>query len=236
MCPANGRSISAIASAKLENTALSKEQADLPRQWQTRYAWPRLEFSSFADAMAEIERPFAGHIPVFSGDFGPYWEDGFGSDSLHTALHRQNQQRILSAEKLGSIPAVLDRSPPDRQLLRSAWRNILLFDEHTWTYVGATTQPDSQQTLTQLALKRSETTAVSEAIERSLDRSWAQLESFLGPKENLLVFSSFSLSRSGFVDPASEGASSKTRSVPAHGLQPLDTRGRDLKASAVIGL
>jgi hypothetical protein len=191
-----------IFGSQLENTALSKEQADLPRQWQTRYAWPRLEFSSFADAMAEIERPFAGHIPVFRGDFGPYWEDGFGSDSLHTALDRQNQQRILSAEKLGSIPGVLDRSlRPDQHLLSSAWRNILLFDEHTWTYVGATTEPDSRQTVTQLALKRGETTAASEAIERSLDRSWAQLESFLGPKENsLVVFNSLSWSRSGFVE------------------------------------
>ena len=76
--------------------------------------------------------------------------------------------------------------------------------------MGATTQPDSQQTLTQLALKRSETTAASEAIERSLDRSWAQLESFLGPKENsLVVFNSLSWSRSGFVDPVSPRASSK---------------------------
>jgi len=188
--------------SQLENTAFNVEQADLVRSWQALYAYPRLTFSNFAEAMSNIENQFHETIPVFRGDFGPYWEDGFASDSFHTALHRQNQQRILSAEKFGAATSVLDPSVrPNESLLASAWKNSLLFDEHTWTFVGATTQPDNLQTTGQLALKRAETTDASEAITRSIQRSWSQLEYLLGPKEaSIAVFNSLNWPRSGFVE------------------------------------
>ena len=191
-----------IFGTQLENTPLSKEQAYLPAEWNKLYAWPKLQFSTFADAMAAIEKPFNGQIPVYRGDFGPYWEDGFGSDSVATAVHRQNQQRILNAEKLGTLPAVLNSDlRPEGNRLGDAWRNLLLFDEHTWTYVGATTQPDAEQTQRQLELKRSRTTSAQREITESLHRSWAQLESFLGPKDSsVAVFNSLGWPRSGLVE------------------------------------
>jgi alpha-mannosidase len=190
-----------IFGTQLENTVLSKEQAYLRGEWQKQYAWPRLEYSNFAQAIEEIAKQFESDIPVYRGDLGPYWEDGFGSDSKHTALHRQNQQRILSAEKLAVIPAVLNPElRPDHRLLAQAWKNMLLFDEHTWTYVGATTQPENEQTENQLALKGARTTEAEREITESLQRSWAQFESFLGPKDpSLVVFNPLSWSRSGQV-------------------------------------
>jgi len=188
--------------SQLENTALNVEQANLVQNWAALYTYPRLQYSSFAEAMSKIESEFHGNIPVFRGDFGPYWEDGFASGSLYTAAHRQNQQRIISAEKFGAAASVLDPVVrPNEMLLDSAWKNILLFDEHTWTFVGATTQPDNQQTTEQLKLKGAETAAAGEAITRSIHRSWAQLEYLLGPKEaSIVVFNSVNWARSGFVD------------------------------------
>jgi alpha-mannosidase len=190
-----------VFGTQLENTALSKEQAYLRGEWQKLYAWPRLEYSNFAEAMREIEKQFGSDIPVYRGDLGPYWEDGFGSDSRHTALHRENQQRILSAEKLATIPALLNPElRPDRRFLVQAWNNMLLFDEHTWTYVGATTQPENKQTETQLALKGARTTEAARDITESVQRSWAQVESFLEPKDaSLVVFNPLNWRRSGLV-------------------------------------
>jgi alpha-mannosidase len=190
-----------IFGTQLENTVLSKEQAYLRGEWQKQYAWPRLEYSNFAEAMGQIETQFGSDIPVYRGDLGPYWEDGFGSDGRHTALHRQNQQRILSAEKLATIPALLNPElRPDHRLLGQAWNNMLLFDEHTWTYVGATTQPENEQTENQLALKGARTTEAEREITESLQRSWAQFESFLGPKDpSLVVFNPLNWTRSGQV-------------------------------------
>ena len=191
-----------IFGSQLENTVLNVDQADLVTNWQARYAYPRLQYSNFAEAMANIEAQFHGHIPVYRGDFGPYWEDGFASNSLHTALHRQNQQRLITAEKFGAATSALDPAVrPDRGLLLSAWKNSLLFDEHTWTFVGATTQPDNLQTIGQLKLKAAETTNTAEAVTRSIHRNWAQLEYLLGPKEaSIVVFNSTNWPRSGFVE------------------------------------
>jgi len=188
--------------SQLENTALNVEQADLVHNWAALYEYPRLEYSSFREAMSKIESEFHGNLPVFRGDFGPYWEDGFTSGSLHTAAHRQNQQRILTAEKFGAATSALDPVVrPNERLLDAAWKNMLMFDEHTWTFVGATTQPDSLQTTGQLNLKNSETTAASEAVTRSIHRSWAQLEYLLGPKEaSIVVLNSVNWTRSGFVE------------------------------------
>ena len=190
-----------IFGTQLENTALSKEQATIAGEWNQQYAWPHLAFSTFRDAMVEIEKPFEGQIPAYRGDFGPYWEDGFGSDSFSTAVHRQNQQRILTAEKLSSMPAVLNPDlRPERDLLRSAWKNTLLYDEHTWTYVGATTQPEHEQTEKQLKLKESRAGEAKNEIDESIHRSWGQLESFLGPKDaSIIVFNSLNWARSGAV-------------------------------------
>ncbi len=177
-------SAAVIFGSQLENTALSKEQAELASQWNKQYAWPRLEYSTFQKAMSTIEAAWGPGLPVYRGDFGPYWEDGFTSDAAHTAIHRQNQQRILSAEKLGTLPSVLNADlRPEKDRLAQAWTNLLLFDEHTWTFVGATTQPEAEQTRAQLDLKRSRVTEARREIEESMHRSWAQLESFLGPKD-----------------------------------------------------
>lgn len=191
-----------IFGTQLENTLLSEEQAYLPEEWNKYYAFPRLEFSTFADAMAVIEKSFDGQIATYRGDFGPYWEDGSGSDSFSTALHRQNQQRILSAEKMGAATAVLDPElRPERDRLHDAWQQILLFDEHTWTYVGATTQPDTKETQRQMEIKQSRTTGAHREIAALLDRNWAQLESFLRPKESsIVVFNSLNWQRTGMVE------------------------------------
>jgi hypothetical protein len=191
-----------IFGSQLENTVLNAEQADLVRNWRSEFDYPRLQYSDFAEAMESIERQFGGKLPVYRGDFGPYWEDGFASDSTHTAIHRANQQRILTAEKFGTLASVLDPAVrPGEELLHAAWKDVLLYDEHTWTFVGATTQPDAEQTRTQLELKRSEATKAREAIARSIDRSWAQLEAMLRPKDaSIVVFNSLNWSRSGFVD------------------------------------
>ncbi|HYG99037.1 MAG TPA: polysaccharide lyase family protein [Terriglobales bacterium] len=190
-----------IFGSQLENTKFSKEQAEFAGNWNAEFAYPRVVPSTVTEAMSSIEREAGGKFPVFRGDFGPYWEDGFGSDAAPTATHRANLQRVLSAEKLAAATAVIEPAVrADNTLLRSAWENILLYDEHTWTYVGATTQPDHQQAVAQTALKRARTTEARRAIDESVQRSWSQFGSLLASKDNALVaFNPMNWERSGLV-------------------------------------
>jgi alpha-mannosidase len=191
-----------IFGSQLENTPLAKEQAELPAAWNARYAYPHLEFATVESAMQQIEKEAGGKFPVVRGDFGPYWEDGYGSDAKYTAMHREDQERILSAEKLAVLPSILSPNlRPDRSLLDAAWTNELTYDEHTWTYVGATSQPEHQQSENQTALKRARVVEAKRQIDESVQRSAAQLTGLLSPQqESLVVFNALSWERNGMVE------------------------------------
>jgi alpha-mannosidase len=206
-----------IFGTQLENTALANEQSEIVATFNGEFAWPRLEFSTVHSAMQQIEHEWKGEIPVVRGDFGPYWEDGYGADAASTAAHRENQHRIATAEVLGSAVSALDpRVHPDKLLLDDAWRNELLFDEHTWTYAGATTEPEHHQSEDQLALKQARVLRARDDINESMQRGWAQLEALVKPKENsIAVFNSLSWARSGLVE--TDLAADTTISDPATG-------------------
>jgi alpha-mannosidase len=191
-----------IVGSQLENTPLAKEQSEIVHEVGNAFAYPRLRFSTVHDALQQIEREWKGTIPVYRGDFGPYWEDGYGSDARYTAMHRQNQHRVQTAEIMGATLSNIDtRLRPDQDRLGDAWRNTLLYDEHTWTYVGATTQPEHHQSEDQIALKESRVERARNDINEEIQRSWAQFESLVSTKEqSLIVFNSLNWMRNGLVE------------------------------------
>ena len=191
-----------IFGTQLENTPLAPAQSEIVATFNREFAWPKLEFSTVHSAMQQIEREWKGEIPVYRGDFGPYWEDGYGSDAAHTAIHRENQHRIATAEVLGAAVSSLDpRVHPDKAMLADAWHNEMVYDEHTWTYVGATTQPEHHQSEDQIALKQARVLRAKDDIDESIQRGWAQLEALVKPKENsIAVFNSLDWPRSGLIE------------------------------------
>jgi alpha-mannosidase len=191
-----------VFGTQLENTPLAKEQSEIVGSFSHEYAWPKFEFSTVHSAMQRIEHEGKGDFPVVRGDFGPYWEDGYGSDAAHTAIHRENQHRIATAEIMGAALSSIDtRVRPDKAMLDDAWRNELLYDEHTWTYVSATTQPEHHQSEDQIALKASRVARARDDINESIQRGWAQLEALVKTKDHsIAVFNSLSWVRSGIVE------------------------------------
>jgi hypothetical protein len=65
-----------IFGTQVENTDLFPQQADVVQQWNKLYAFPKLQYSGFSDAMAYIAGQFGDAIPTVKGDGGPHWEDG----------------------------------------------------------------------------------------------------------------------------------------------------------------
>ena len=160
-----------IFGTQLENTPLAKEQSEIVAAFSREFAWPKLQYSTVQAAMKQIENEWKGEISVYRGDFGPYWEDGYGSQAQYTAIHRENQHRITTAETISAAAFSLDPLVrTDRSLLGDAWRNQLIYDEHTWTYVGATTQPEHRQTEQQTALKAARAVRAQNAITGSIHR------------------------------------------------------------------
>jgi len=124
---------------------------DFVKKWNAQYVWPRLRIATGHELMGELERRFGAAIPEVRGDFTPYWEDGAGSSSRETALARTAAERLVQAETLFALlrPA---QYPADD--FYQAWRNVLLYNEHTWGAHSSISQPDSDFTKAQWKIKQ----------------------------------------------------------------------------------
>lgn len=127
-----------------DNTDLDPQPAEFVRRWNERYAFPRLIPCDVAAFFEHVERRFGGGLETLRGDGGAYWEDGAGSTIAPTAAVRWAQAALPAAERLEAL-AVLHGAclAFPAQHYDAAWRQILLFDEHTWGAFLSCTDPEA---------------------------------------------------------------------------------------------
>ncbi len=134
-----------------DNGPVDPSLPDAVRVWNEQFASPRLVINT-ADAMfEEFEKRYGASIPVMSGDMTPYWEDGAISSAGEEALGRAAARRLVQAEALWALrgPAGF---PADRA--EEAWRNVILWHEHTWGAADSISQPDRADVVAQWEYKR----------------------------------------------------------------------------------
>ena len=147
-----------------ENSDLFPQQATFVDEWNNTYAYPRMKYSGFAEAMAHIAGQFGDSIPVVRGDGGPYWEDGIASTARSAAVERETEQRALAAEKFSTLSSLVNpRLRPDAAALKQLWNDMVLYDEHTWGDYRAESDPQSQEAEQQLAVKEDFANEATEA-------------------------------------------------------------------------
>jgi len=124
---------------------------DFVRGWNERYYTPKLVIGTHAPMFTELERRHGASLPVIAGDFTPYWEDGAASTARETALNRQAADRLIQGEVLWSMRA--PASYPAGEYY-AAWRNVVLYDEHTWGAHNSVEAPDLPEVKEQWRIKR----------------------------------------------------------------------------------
>ncbi len=191
-----------IFGTQVENYDLFPEQAVLADKWNTKWAYPRIEYSGFHDALETIRQQFGDDIPTYSGDGGPYWELGIGSDAYYAAMERVSESRGPSAEKLLTIASLVDpRIAVDKAALDDMWRNMLLTDEHTWGAANSVIDPESNQATSQLEVKDSFPIRAQAAVDTLMKAGMATLaDSIPAGAGSLIVFNALNWPRSGLVE------------------------------------
>ncbi|MCH7558241.1 MAG: hypothetical protein IIB56_12410 [Planctomycetes bacterium] len=121
------------------------------KDWNAKYAYPKLVVATTSEMFEEFERRYGKQIPKARGDFTPYWEDGAGSSSRETSINRQAAERLVQAETLW---AMLNPAGYPADKFYDAWRNVILYDEHTWGAHCSISQPDSDFTKAQWKIKQ----------------------------------------------------------------------------------
>jgi alpha-mannosidase len=124
---------------------------DYVRQWNERYVSPRLVIATAGEACRELEKRYGDKLPQARGDFTPYWEDGAASTAHETAMNRAAAEQLVQTETLFAM--LMPREWPVAEF-DAAWRNVLLFDEHTWGAYNSVSEPDAQFVKDQWKIKQ----------------------------------------------------------------------------------
>ncbi|WP_374713393.1 glycoside hydrolase family 38 N-terminal domain-containing protein [Symbiobacterium terraclitae] len=137
-----------------DNTDLDPQPADFVQRWNETYAYPRLIACDVAEFFDEVAGRFGDRLPTVRGDGGAYWEDGALSSAAETIQVRQAQASLPAAERLEALAAIHTPGwafPLDQ--FDEAWRQLLLYDEHTWGAFLSCTEPDAVLARDQWAVK-----------------------------------------------------------------------------------
>ena len=197
--------------AVLVNGAFSDNQGvaawlpEVVEKWNAQWEYPKLILGRPEDFFRYIEQNFAAKIPVMRGDFGAWWEDGAASSARETALCRRAEERAVTAEMLHSLAAVIGGAAYPKWGFDELWRNILLYDEHTWGAAGSISAPTAEQTFKQWEVKGSFARQADAASSQLVESGMVKLAALL-PATDLVVFNPLAWTRTDLVTTAQAGA------------------------------
>jgi alpha-mannosidase len=122
------------------------------KDWNEKYVTPKVKIMTVSESFSEFENRYGNQIPSVSGAFTGYWEDGAASSAYETSITRIAAARINTS---GALMVINKNAGFDSDKIDEAWRNVLLFNEHTWGSWNSISEPENEFTLSQWAIKKS---------------------------------------------------------------------------------
>jgi hypothetical protein len=134
----------------VDNAPPDEKIVEKAMAWNAKYAAPKIQIGLVREFFRDFERKHGTRLPEFAGDLTPYWEDGAGSTARETAMNRGSADRLAQASTLFAMRN--PRGNPTAQF-DEAWKNVLLYSEHTWGAWCSISKPDDAFTLDQWKVK-----------------------------------------------------------------------------------
>jgi glycosyl hydrolase family 38 len=97
------------------------------REWNARYAWPKLRMATNTDFFQAAESSVGERLDEHSGDWTDWWADGLGSGARPLGYARRAQHAVRHAETLHTLAGAGAPAGVD-----AVYDKLGLFDEHTW--------------------------------------------------------------------------------------------------------
>ena len=171
--------------------------SDFVRDWNAKYAYPKLIISTQLELFEAFEARYGGQLSEIRGDFTPYWEDGAASSARETAINRASAERLVQANALWAML----REPSDypAQRFHGAWRDVVLYDEHTWGAHNSISEPESDFARQQWAIKQSFALEGERKSKELLKEALQTVNTASETVETVRVFNTCSWERTGLV-------------------------------------
>lgn len=123
-----------VSGGARDNSPYIADYAETIREWNRTWAWPQLVCSTNARFLADFSASMdLTALPVRRGDVpGQDYPVGAISTAAATAANRRNHAELPAAEALAAAASLHARHPYPAGTSATAWRDVLLHDEHTW--------------------------------------------------------------------------------------------------------
>lgn len=134
-----------------DNGPIDKNLAPFVHEWNSKYAYPHLVVGTTSRMFHDFEAKYGRKLPELHGDYTGFWEDGAASTAVETAVNRNVAEAVAQDQFLYAMlnPAGYPHSGFD-----DAWKNAVLYDEHTWGADRSWSEPESEFVTKQWAFKR----------------------------------------------------------------------------------
>ncbi|MDR6526879.1 hypothetical protein J2787_002259 [Chryseobacterium rhizosphaerae] len=163
-------------------------------EWNKKYESPKIVLSTNEKMFEIFEKKYGDQIPVIKGDISPHWEDGAMSTAKEEGINRNSSLRL---QQLTTLYAMLNPRQYNGQHFYEAWRNVILFHEHTWGAFNSITAPDLPFVKDQWQVKKQfslDGSSLADKLEKEL------LQPITDPaSKTIVVFNTSSWVRSGTV-------------------------------------
>ncbi|WP_158299381.1 DUF7402 domain-containing protein [Paenibacillus antri] len=222
-----------ITAAVKDNIAFLNSKTDAQGR---KYVYPQFVSSTVDDFFSYMSERYSDDIPVFQGTMEDWWNYGVSSTAYETALNKQNHDKLPAAELYATLAnALVDGAKYPYRELADAYRNMILYDEHTWG--NEIPQPDDQW-----RWKRNTAIASDTLANRVLDRSLESISTQIAASgKSVAVYNALSWERSDVVTMSGDGFPDRFQLVDQETGQPVKYRKTDdgsivFVASGVPGL
>ncbi|MHB0878930.1 MAG: glycoside hydrolase family 38 N-terminal domain-containing protein [Anaerolineae bacterium] len=103
------------------------------REWNERWAYPRLIVSTSTRFFREFEQKYGAGLPTLRGDIpNTDYTVGATSTAKETAVNRGAQNLLPAAEKMASFAASVGEYAYPADTVAEGYDHAMLYDEHTW--------------------------------------------------------------------------------------------------------
>ncbi len=130
---------------RIDNDPPLPPLAEFVGQWNRFGLKPTLRLTTVSAAMKRMEDEVGREAPVYEGEWTDWWANGVASGPQEVSASRLAKRlaRAAAAPVWGPVDGNVDRA------LEKIYRDLCLFDEHTWGYTSSVSLPYDLETLGQ---------------------------------------------------------------------------------------
>lgn len=187
-----------------DNSPPSMIPNDVIKEWNEKYASPKLRSALFHEFMDYIVEKYDSQLPNIRAAYPDWWTDGFGSAARETAASRKTHADMIAIQGLLSMARAKGQPlPSDMQdRIRHIHENLLFYDEHTYGAAESIWDPTCDNSMVQWAEKGSYVWEALKNAQIMYETAGGLVQTYIprGEKPTVTFYNTLNWTRSGMIE------------------------------------